>query len=57
MWDLKLFNIYTPCSQERSYFFNVGFKALWYIYSMFIRKKIMFFQYGIRNFFDLNTST
>ena len=35
MWDLKPFNIYTLCSQEKS----------------------MFFQYGIKNIFGLNTPT
>jgi len=42
MWDLKPFSIYTLCSQEKNYFFNVGFEALFHIYSMFIRKKIFF---------------
>ena len=50
MWDLKSFRIYTLCSQEKKYFSNVGFEALLYIYSMFIRKKkVMFFQCGIKN--------
>ena len=40
MWDLKPFDKYTLCSQEKSYFFNVGFKALLYIYSMFKEKKL-----------------
>ena len=45
MWDLKPFNIYiyTLCYQEKSYFFNMGFEALSYIYSMFTRKKLSFF--------------
>ena len=43
MCDLKPFNIYILCSQEKSYFFNVEFKALSYIYSIFTRKKLIFF--------------
>jgi hypothetical protein len=31
-------------------FFNVEFEAILYIYSMFTRKKVMFFQCGIKNF-------
>ena len=46
MWDLKTFNIYTLCSQDKGYFFNVRFKILLYIYSMFIRKKLCFFNVG-----------
>ena len=50
MWDLKLFSIYTLCSQEKNYFFNIGFETLSYIYSLFTKKKVMFFQCGIKNF-------
>ena len=46
MWDLKPFNIYILYSQEKSYFFNVGFEALSYIYSMFTRKKLCVFNVG-----------
>jgi len=48
MWDLKPFHIYTLCSQEKNYFFNVGFKALSYIYSKFTRKKLCFFNVGFK---------
>jgi hypothetical protein len=27
MWDPKPFSIYTLCSQEKNYFFNVGFES------------------------------
>jgi len=40
MWRLKLFSIYTLYSQEKSYFFNVVFETLSYIY---IRKKLYFY--------------
>jgi len=43
MWDLKPFSIYTLCFQEKNYFLNVRFKVLSYIYSMFTRKKLCFF--------------
>ena len=55
MLHLKPFNIYTLCSQEKYYFFNVEFEALSYIYSMFTgkklcsmftRKKLCFFNVG-----------
>ena len=43
MWNLKTFSTYTLCSKEKSYFFNVKFEDLQYIYSMFTRKKLYFF--------------
>jgi hypothetical protein len=48
MWDLKSISIYTLYSQEKSYFFNVGFEALLYIYIyyMFTRKKLCSFNVG-----------
>ena len=62
MWDLKSFSICTLCSQEKSYFFNVGaikffnvgvikffnvgFEAPLYIYFMFTKKKLCFFNIG-----------
>jgi len=49
MWNLKPFNIYTLCSQEKKLFFQHGFEALSYIYSILTRKKIMFFQCRIWN--------
>jgi len=37
-------------------FFNVGLKLL--VYILYVpMKNVMFFQYGIKNFFSLNTST
>jgi hypothetical protein len=42
-WNLKPISIYTLCFQEKNYFFNMEFEALSYKYSMFTRKKIMFF--------------
>jgi hypothetical protein len=56
MWDLKHFSIYTLCFQKKNHFFNVGFEALLYIYSMFTKKKLCFFNVD-KNLFDLNTST
>jgi len=50
MWDLKPISIYTPMFSRKSYFFNVGFEVISYIYSMFKRKKVMFFQCGIKTF-------
>jgi hypothetical protein len=47
MSDLKPYNIYTLCSQEKNCFFNVRFEALLYIYSQ--EKKVIFFQCGIWN--------
>ena len=33
MWDLKLFNIYTLCSQKKKLcFFYVGYKTFWFKY-------------------------
>jgi len=49
--------VHTLYSQLKNYFFNMGFEVISYIYSMFTRKKIMFFQYRIKKNFDLNTST
>ena len=46
MCDLKPFNIYTLCSQEKSYFFNMRFETFYYIYYMFTRKKLCFFNMG-----------
>jgi hypothetical protein len=37
------------------YFFNVGFEALVYILYVHKKKKVMFFQCGIKNLFGLNT--
>jgi len=42
MWNLKPFSIYTLCFQE-FFFFNIGFEAILYMYSMFTRKKLCFF--------------
>jgi len=57
MWDLKPFNIYTLYSQEKkSYFFNVGFEAITYIYSMITRKKSYIFLMWDKKLFGLNTS-
>jgi len=39
MWNLKLFNKYTLCSQETSYFFNVGFEDFFSIYILYSREK------------------
>jgi uncharacterized protein YfkK (UPF0435 family) len=50
MWDLKPFNIYTLCSQEKNYFFNVGFEGLSYIYSMFTRKNLHFSMWDLKYF-------
>jgi hypothetical protein len=50
MWDLKPFNIHTLCSQEKNYFFNVGFEVFLSIYSMFTRKKLCFFNMGYKTF-------
>jgi hypothetical protein len=50
MWDLKPFNIYTLCSQEKNYVFNVGFKGLSYIYSMFTRKNLHFSMWDLKHF-------
>ena len=49
LWNLKPFNIHILCSQENNYFFNVEFEVLLYIYSMFTIKKVIFFEYGIKN--------
>ena len=50
MWDLKPFSIYTLCSQEKNYFFNVEFETFSYIYSMFTRKKLCFFDVDKKTF-------
>jgi hypothetical protein len=55
MWDLKPFIVYTLCSQEKNYFFNVRFEILSYIYSMFIIKKLCFSKWDKKPF-GLNTS-
>jgi hypothetical protein len=48
MWDLKLIGIYTLCSQEKSYvFFLIPLVYILYVH----KKKIMFFQYGIKKTF------
>ena len=39
MWNLKPFSIYTLCSQEKSYFFNVGFEIFSYIYTLCLQEK------------------
>jgi hypothetical protein len=54
MWDPKPFSIYTLCSQEKNYFFNVGFESFCiydlcsqeksYAFSMW-DKKIFWFKY------------
>jgi hypothetical protein len=57
MWDLKLFSIYILCLQDKKLFFQYGIRSpLIYIFYVH-KKKNMFFQCGIKNFFDLNTST
>jgi len=56
MWDLKLFSIYTLCSQEKSYFLNVDLKPF-RIYTLCHKKKVMSFQYRIKKSFGLNNST
>ena len=50
MCDLKPFNIYTLCSQQKSYFFNMRFEGLSYIYSMFIRKSYIFSMWDLKLF-------
>jgi len=57
MWDLNPFHIYTLCSHEKSYVFSMwDFKLL--VYILYVpKKKIMFFQCGIKKPFGLNTST
>ena len=52
MWDLKdlkPFSIYILCSQEKSYFFNVGFETFKYIYYVF-KKKVNFFNVEQKTF-------
>jgi hypothetical protein len=57
MWDLKHFNIYTLCSQEKIIFSMWNLKPF-SIYTLCSQeKKIMFFQCGIKKNFGLNTST
>ena len=48
MSDLKPFNIYTLCSQEKICFFNVGFEALLYIYSQ--EKSYIFSMWDLKPF-------
>ena len=57
MWNLKLFNKYTLCSQETSYFFNVGFEDFFSIYILCSREKNYVFSILDKKKFDLNTST
>jgi len=57
MWDLKSISIYTLCFQEKSYLFSMWDWKPISIYTLCSQEKTMFFQYGIRNFFGLNTLT
>jgi len=50
IWDLKPFSIYILYSQEKNYFFNVGFEDLSHIYSMFTRKKLCFSMWDLKPF-------
>ena len=56
MRDLKLINIYTPMFQKKNYFFNVGFKAISYIYTLYLQEKSYVFSMWDKKLFDLNTS-
>ena len=56
-WLLFYFKVHYINTKIIFYFFNMGFEAIQYIYSMFTRKKVMFFECRIKNLFDLNTST
>ena len=56
MWDLKPIDIYTLIFPRKSYFFNVEFEVISYIYCLFTRKKLCFFNVD-KKLFDLNTST
>ena len=51
MWDLKPISIYTPMFSRKSYFFNLGFEVISYIYSMFKRKKSYVFSVWDKNVF------
>jgi len=56
MYDLKPFNIYTLCSQEKKYFFNVGFEAF-RIYILCSQGKSYVFSMWDKKPFGLNIST
>jgi len=57
MWDLKSISIYTLYSQEKSYFFNVGFEAFLYIYIICSQEKSYVLSMWDKKLFGLNTST
>ena len=54
IWDLKPINIYTLYSQEKSYVFSMwNLKPL--VYILYVpKKKVMFFQCGIKKILELN---
>ena len=57
MWDLKLFRIYTLCSQEKNYVFSMWDSKPFSIYTLYSQEKKLFFQCRIKKFLVINTST
>jgi len=47
MWDLKLFRIYTLCSQEKSYVFSIWDKQIFSLNTSTLKDNIISFQFGI----------
>ena len=56
-WLLMFFKVYYINIRKLFYFFNVKFETLSYIYSMFTRKKLCFFNVRKKNIFGLNILT